>query len=74
MTIEFQGHVSEMKLGTSDRVKVRIQTAMHRMEGKPLDIEMSREEARQYMPGSGVTIQLRPSGPVGAGFPTNEPL
>ena len=73
MSVEFQGHVSKMEVGTSDRVKVHICPSMSRMEGKPLVIEMSRTEAQHYMPGSGVLIQIRPHGSVGPAFTPSEP-
>ena len=72
MTIEFQGHVSKMIFVTSDRVKAQIQLPMHRADLKnPLFIEMSRDEAAHYMPGTGVMIQIRPHGDVAKPFSTD---
>jgi hypothetical protein len=71
MTVEFQGHVEKIVLGTSDRVHVFVHGAMHRTREK-IVVEMSRQEAQHYMPGSGVTIQIRPCGDVGKPFPSAE--
>ena len=65
MTIVFQGHVEKLEM-SSAKVKVTIRGAMHRMD-QVMVVEMSREEANAYMPGTPVQIQVHPTGSAPSG-------
>lgn len=60
MTIVFQGHVEKLELSTG-KVRATVRGAMHRIDA-PLVVEMTKEEAAMYQPGTPVQIQIHPTG------------
>jgi hypothetical protein len=63
MTIEIHGHVHAIENGgTSRGLRLVIQLEMDRAKGQKLELSVTPEEARNYMPGTGITLRAWPDG------------
>lgn len=61
MTIELHGHVDAIENGgTSKGLRVTVRLEMDRANGQKLEPALTPEEARTYMPGTGITLRLWP--------------
>lgn len=62
MTVEVFGHVKGIEHGCSPHgLRLYIKLEMDRANGQLLELSVTPEEARTYMPGTGITLRLFPN-------------
>lgn len=61
MTIEVQGHIEAIESGgTSRGLKLKVRLEMDRARGQIIELSVTPDEARTYMPGTAITLRLWP--------------
>lgn len=61
MTIEINGHVDELRAGLPGKTVATIQLEAERGNSQRVEIHLTKAEAKNYLPGVGVTIRLWPN-------------
>lgn len=68
MTVEVGGHVQSAEFpgrGKVGNLTVTLRLEMERANGQVVEITMSAEEAKAYLPGTPITLRFWPSTPSG---------